>query len=265
MMGAGSMPMMPGQMRPLPPGLPPAAGGMMGGGMMGAGLMPGLAQAMAPPPMPTGFTEGMLQARHFGIYCVVDSVCVRARASVFCACFSRVCPFAGGNPIRPGAVDCTFYTKTGKPVLNTSCTMDVSYTSEDTVGSLFRPDEPSFRNEGSPDQLPLCASCTYPAIVANNGRVGALRISFVAYSTIHSLINERVFKHLCQQRGARIPDVSARACICARNAHKCTHARTHAHTHTHTHAHADTMHTHKNARTRTHERTHAPGRVCLKW
>ena len=180
--------------------------------------------------------------------------CVRACVRVFCACFSRVCPFTGGNPIRPGAVDCTFYTKTGKPVLNTSSTMDVSYTSEDTVVSLFRPDEPSFRNEGSPDQLPLCASCTYPAILANNGLVGALRTSLVGYSTMHSLINERVFKHLCQQRGARIPDVSARACICARNAHKYTHARTHART-------RRTMHTRKNARTR----THAPGRAWLEW
>ena len=94
MMGAGSMPMMPGQMRPLPPGLPPAAGGMMGGGMMGAGLMPGLAQAMAPPPMPTGFTEGMLQARHFGIYCVVDGVCVcvraRARECFLCVLLTRL-------------------------------------------------------------------------------------------------------------------------------------------------------------------------------
>ena len=176
-------------------------------------------------------------------------VCVCARARVFCACFSRVCPFAGGNPIRPGAVDCTFYTKTGKPVLNTSSTMNVSYTSKDTVLSLFRPDEPSFRNEGSPDQLALCESCTHPAIVANNGRVGALRISLVGYSTIHSLINGRVFKHLCQQIATRCTNSRCiRACVylCA----ECTqiHARTHTQTpctHAKMHEHART-----NARTR---------------
>ena len=89
-----------------------------------------------------------------------------------------------------------------------------------------------------------CVHC-----VAINGRVGALRISLVGYSTNRLLINERLFKHLCQQIAMRCTNSRCiRACeyLCAEctQIHARTHARTHARaepcTHAKMHAHART-------------------------